>query len=405
MAATTLWRNARLATLADNTDWGLVDNGALLVQSDRLAWVGSLAELPDAMRGAITHEVDLGGALVTPGLVDCHTHLVYGGLRAREFELRLQGASYEEIARAGGGIRATVAATRGASDTQLHAAARKRALALMGEGVTSIEIKSGYGLSLEHERRCLAIARALGRELPVSVFTTYLAAHAVPPEFDGRADDYIDAVCRWMPALHAQGLIDAVDAFCENIGFSPAQTRRVFETACGLGLPVKLHAEQLSNQDGARLAAEFGALSCDHLEWLSDAGITSMRASGSVAVLLPGAYYYLRDTKLPPIAAIRAAGVPMALATDHNPGSSPGLSLLLMVNMACTLFRLTPLEAVLGVTAHGARALGRNDRGRLVAGNRADFVAWDLQHPHELAYWFGHNPCQRVIAGGKPSFE
>lgn len=219
MAATTLWRNARLATLADNTDWGLVDNGALLVQSDRLAWVGSLAELPDAMRGAITHEVDLGGALVTPGLVDCHTHLVYGGLRAREFELRLQGASYEEIARAGGGIRATVAATRGASDTQLHAAARKRALALMGEGVTSIEIKSGYGLSLEHERRCLAIARALGRELPVSVFTTYLAAHAVPPEFDGRADDYIDAVCRWMPALHAQGLIDAVDAFCENIGF------------------------------------------------------------------------------------------------------------------------------------------------------------------------------------------
>ena len=405
MAATTLWRNARLATLADNTDWGLVDNGALLVQSDRLAWVGSLAELPDAMRGAITHEVDLGGALVTPGLVDCHTHLVYGGLRAREFELRLQGASYEEIARAGGGIRATVAATRGASDTQLHAAARKRALALMGEGVTSIEIKSGYGLSLEHERRCLAIARALERELPVSVFTTYLAAHAVPPEFDGRADDYIDAVCRWMPALHAQGLIDAVDAFCENIGFSPAQTRRVFETARGLGLPVKLHAEQLSNQDGARLAAEFGALSCDHLEWLSDAGITSMRASGSVAVLLPGAYYYLRDTKLPPIAAIRAAGVPMALATDHNPGSSPGLSLLLMVNMACTLFRLTPLEAVLGVTAHGARALGRNDRGRLVAGNRADFVAWDLQHPHELAYWFGHNPCQRVIAGGKPSFE
>lgn len=401
MAATTLWRNARLATLADNTDWGLVDNGALLVQSDRLAWVGSLAELPDAMRGAITHEVDLGGALVTPGLVDCHTHLVYGGLRAREFELRLQGASYEEIARAGGGIRATVAATRGASDTQLHAAARKRALALMGEGVTSIEIKSGYGLSLEHERRCLAIARALGRELPVSVFTTYLAAHAVPPEFDGRADDYIDAVCRWMPALHAQGLIDAVDAFCENIGFSPAQTRRVFETARGLGLPVKLHAEQLSNQDGARLAAEFGALSCDHLEWLSDAGITSMRASGSVAVLLPGAYYYLRDTKLPPIAAIRAAGVPMALATDHNPGSSPGLSLLLMVNMACTLFRLTPEEAFRGVTVHAARALGLADRGTLAAGQRADFAVFDAEHPRELAYRFGHNPCRRVVFGGR----
>jgi imidazolonepropionase len=405
MADTTLWRNTRLATLSGDTDWGLVADGALLVQADRLAWVGALADLPDAMRKTVTREVDLGGALVTPGLVDCHTHLVYGGQRAREFEMRLQGASYEEIARAGGGIRSTVAATRAASDTQLHDAARKRAMALLREGVTSIEIKSGYGLSLEHERRCLAIARELGRELPLSVFTSYLAAHALPPEFDGRADDYIDAVCGWMPTLHAEGLIDAVDAFCENIGFSPAQTRRVFETARGLGLPVKLHAEQLSDQGGAALAAEFGALSCDHLEWLSDAGIAAMRASGSVAVLLPGAYYYLRETQLPPIAALRAAGVPMALASDHNPGSSPGLSLLLMINMACTLFRMTPLEAVLGVTAHGARALGRQDRGRLVPGNRADFVAWDLEHPHELAYWFGHNPCQRVVAGGQQLLE
>ena len=279
--------------------------------------------------------------------------------------------------------------------------ARKRAQCLLAEGVTSIEIKSGYGLSLEHERRCLSIARSLGRELPLSVRTSYLAAHALPPEFDGRADDYIEAVCQWMPTLHAEGLIDAVDAFCENIGFTPAQTRRVFETAGALGLPIKLHAEQLSDQGGAALAAEFGALSCDHLEWLSDEGITAMRASGTVAVLLPGAYYYLRETRLPPIEALRAAGVPIALASDHNPGSSPGLSLLLMINMACTLFRMTPLEAVLGVTAHGARALGLHDRGRLAKGMRADFAAWDLSHPNELAYWFGHNPCRRVVVGGK----
>jgi len=344
--------------------------------------------------------VDLGGALVTPGLVDCHTHLVYGGQRAREFELRLQGASYEDIARAGGGIRSTVTATRAASDAQLLASARRRAQTLLAEGVTSIEIKSGYGLSLADERRCLTVARALGRDLPLSVCTSYLAAHALPPEFDGRPDAYIDAVCAWMPTLQAEGLIDAVDAFCENIGFSPAQTRRVFETARKLGLPVKLHAEQLSDQGGAALAAQFGALSCDHLEWLSENGVQAMRASGTVAVLLPGAYYFLRETRLPPVAALRSAGVPIALASDHNPGSSPGLSLLLMINMACTLFRLTPLEAVLGVTAHGARALGLADRGRLVAGQRADFVAWELNHPHELAYWFGHNPSLRVIVDG-----
>ncbi len=400
MTSTTLWHNARLATLAHDSDWGMVDDGALLVQNDRLTWVGPLSELPRNLRDQAGVHHDLDGALVTPGLVDCHTHLVYGGQRAREFEMRLEGASYEEIARAGGGIRSTVAATRAASDAKLLAGARQRALALMAEGVTTLEIKSGYGLSLRDESRCLSIARQLGRELPLTVRTTYLAAHAVPPEFDGRADDYITAVCAWLPTLQAAGLIDAVDAFCENIGFSPAQTRRVFVAAREHGLPVKLHAEQLSDQDGAALAAEFGALSCDHLEYLSESGIDAMCASGSVAVLLPGAYYFLRETQLPPVAELRAQAVPIALASDHNPGSSPGLSLLLMANMACTLFRMTPLEAVLGITAHGARALGLTDRGRLVTGMRADFVAWELDHPNELAYWFGRNPCRRVIAGG-----
>ena len=326
---------------------------------------------------------------------------MYGGHRAAEFEQRLQGASYEAIARAGGGIRATVAATRAASDAQLLVSARQRALCLMQEGVTTLEIKSGYGLSLEHEMRCLSVARLLGQTLPLSVRTTYLGAHALPPEFEGRADAYVDAVCSWMAELHGQGLVDAVDAFCETIGFSPAQTRRVFEAARALGLPVKLHAEQLSDQGGAALAAEYGALSCDHLEHLSAAGIAAMARSGTVAVLLPGAYYFLRDTKAPPVAALRAAGVPMAIASDHNPGSSPGLSLLLMLNMACTLFRLTPEEALRGVTVHAAQALGLKDRGQLVAGQRADFCVWDVNHPNELAYWFGCNPCQRVFVGAQ----
>ena len=400
METTCLWRNARLATLATDTDWGLVEDGALLTQGEQLSWVGPLDELPTQLRASVSAEHDLGGALVTPGLVDCHTHLVYGGQRAREFEMRLQGASYEDIARAGGGIRSTVAATRASTDADLLESARQRALALMAEGVTTLEIKSGYGLSRLGESRCLSIARRLGQELPVTVRTTYLAAHAVPPEFDGRADDYITAVCAWMPTLQEAGLIDAVDAFCENIGFTPAQTRRVFVAARDLGLPVKLHAEQLSDQDGAALAAEFGALSCDHLEYLSEAGVDAMRASQSVAVLLPGAFYFLRETQLPPIAQLRSQQVPIALASDHNPGSSPGLSLLLMANMACTLFRMTPLEAVLGITANGALALGLPDRGRLVPGNRADFVVWDLEHPNELAYWFGRNPCRRVMFGG-----
>jgi imidazolonepropionase len=397
----TLWRNANLATLDASSAWGWIEQGALLTQGETLLWVGAEAELPIEHAPHIIHTHDLGGALVTPGLIDCHTHLVYGGQRAAEFELRLQGASYEEIARAGGGIRSTVAATRAASDAQLLASARQRALCLMREGVTTIEIKSGYGLSLEQEARCLSVARRLGRTMALTVRTTYLAAHALPPEFEGRSDDYVDAVCAWMPQLHAKGLVDAVDAFCETIGFTPPQTRKVFETARALGLPVKLHAEQLSDQGGAALAAGFGALSCDHLEYLSSTGIAAMAASGTVAVLLPGAYYFLRDTHLPPIAALRAAGVPMAIASDHNPGSSPGLSLLLMLNMACTLFRLTPEEALRGVTVHAARALGLKDRGQLLAGQRADFCVWDVGHPNELAYWFGLNPCKRVIVGAQ----
>ena len=395
-----LWRNARLATLADDTRWGLVEDGALVVDGRQLAWVGPQAALPATLRAQVVAEHDLHGALITPGLVDCHTHLIYGGQRAHEFEMRLNGATYEEIARAGGGIRSTVAATRAAGDADLFAAAERRARLLMAEGVTTLEIKSGYGLSLEDEGRCLALARRLGAALPLEVRTTFLGAHALPAEFAGRADAYIDAVCAWMPQLHARGLIDAVDAFCENIGFTTAQTRRVFEAARALGLPVKLHAEQLSDSGGAILAAEFGALSCDHLEYLGEDGVRAMGAAGSVAVLLPGAYYFLRETQAPPVALLRAHGVPIALASDHNPGSSPGLSLLLMLQMGCTLFHLTPLEALRAVTVNGARALGLGDRGRLRAGMRADFAVWDLQHPNELAYWFGHNPCRQVVAGG-----
>ncbi|NCW46310.1 MAG: imidazolonepropionase, partial [Gemmatimonadaceae bacterium] len=356
------------------------------------------ADRPAAAAGA--REVDLGGRMVTPGLIDCHTHLVYGGHRANEAEMRANGASYEAIARAGGGIRSTMAATRTASEQVLYDSARHRARALMSEGVTTIEIKSGYGLSHEAEERCLRVARSLGQALPVDVRTTFLGAHALPPEYEGRADDYISAICDWMPPLHAAGLIDAVDAFCETIGFTPAQTQRVFEQARALGLPVKLHAEQLSDQGGAVLAASYGALSCDHLEHLSTAGVAAMKAAGSVAVLLPGAFYMLRETRVPPIASLRSAGVPIAVATDHNPGTSPGLSLLLSAHMSCIFFRLTPLEAIKGITVHAAKALGLYDRGMLAAGMRADFAAWDVSHPNELTYWFGQNPCRRVIAAG-----
>jgi imidazolonepropionase len=393
-----VWRNARLATLAGDSGWGLIEHGALITDGARIAWVGPDAALP-APAGTPTEEHDLGGALLTPGLVDAHTHLVYGGQRAHEFELRLQGASYEEIARAGGGIRSTVAATRAASEEQLFALASARLRTLRAGGVTTVEIKSGYGLSYEDEARCLRVARRLGREAGVSVRTTSLAAHALPPEFEGRADDYIAAVCDWLPRWHAEGLVDAVDAFCERIAFSPAQVERVFARAASLGLPVKLHAEQLSDSGGAVLASRYGALSCDHIEHLGADGIAAMRAAGTVAMLLPGAYHFLRETVSPPIAALRAAGVPLAVSTDHNPGTSPTLSLPLMIHLACVDFRLTPEEAVRGATVNAARALGLADRGALAVGRRADFALWDLEHPRELAYWFGHPACRRVIVG------
>jgi imidazolonepropionase len=397
-STTTLWRHARLASFSGSLPWGWIDDGALLVEGQHIVWVGADADIPASAQPNVEH--DLQGALVTPGLIDAHTHLVYGGSRAAEFEQRLQGASYEDIARAGGGIRSTVAATRAASNAQLFDSAAARARALMAEGVTTLEIKSGYGLSQHDEARCLAVARRIGRELPLTVRTTSLAAHALPPEYAGRADDYITAACGWLADQQAQGLVDAVDAFCDTIGFTPAQTERIFEAAKRLGLPVKLHAEQLSDQGGAALAARDGALSCDHLEHLSAAGIRAMQQAGTVAMLLPGAFYFLRESKLPPVQALRDAGVPIAIATDHNPGSSPTLSLLLMLNMACTLFRLTPEEAWRGVTVNAARALGLHDRGQLTAGQRADFAIWQADHPRDLAYRFGQAERPRVVCGG-----
>ena len=395
-----VWRHARVATLAGASGWGLIERGAIVTENARIAWVGDEADLP-AQGNAAVEELDLDGALITPGLVDAHTHLVYGGHRAHEFEMRLQGASYEEIARAGGGIRSTVAATRAAGEDALFASASARLRTLREGGVTTVEIKSGYGLSFEDEARCLRVARRLGTT-GVSVRTTSLAAHALPPEFEGRADDYIAAVCEWLPRWHAQGLVDAVDAFCERIAFGTAQVERVFAVAKSLGLPVKLHAEQLSDSGGTELAARFDALSCDHLEYLSDAGIAAMRAAGTVAMLLPGAFHFLRETKLPPVAALREAGVPMAVSTDHNPGTSPTLSLPLMIHLACVDFRLTPEEAVRGATVHAARALGLADRGTLAAGRRADFALWSLEHPRELAYWFGHPACRGTVVGAAP---
>ncbi|HYA65109.1 MAG TPA: imidazolonepropionase, partial [Burkholderiaceae bacterium] len=376
--------------MSDNAPERLIARGALVVEQNHLAWVGAIDELPDEFRQAATTEIDVAGALVTPGLIDCHSHLVYAGQRAREFESRLQGLSYEEIARAGGGICATVQATRSADDQQLYAQTAARLQTMISQGVTTIEIKSGYGLSRDQEARMLRIARKLGDDHAVGVRTSYLAAHALAPEYEGRADAYIEAVCEWLPQLHAQGLIDAVDVFCDKIGFSLSQTRRVFDAARALHLPLHLHAEQLSNQHGAALAARLGALSCDHLEFLDEAGVQTMAAHGTVAVLLPGAFYFLRQTQLPPVQQLRAAGVPIAVATDHNPGTSPVLSPLLVLNMACVLFGLTPWEALRGATANAARALGlHSTHGSLTAGRRADFVVWDAAHPSELAYYVG----------------
>ncbi|MRG72541.1 imidazolonepropionase [Alphaproteobacteria bacterium HT1-32] len=382
--------NASIATMAEGQPaYGAIEEGAIAVARGRIVWVGSMSDLPvDALA---VERVDIGGKWVTPGLIDCHTHLVFAGNRAREFELRLEGASYEEIARAGGGIRSTVANVRAASEDELVAQSLPRLRAMQADGATTVEIKSGYGLDTQNEMKMLRAARRLGDITGMDIRTTFLGAHALPPEYEGRADAYIGLVCdEMLPAIAAERLADAVDAFCEGIGFTTEQTRRVFEAAKAHDLPVKLHAEQLSDLGGAALAAEYGALSADHLEYLSSEGIRAMAASGTVAVLLPGAYYFLRETKLPPVQALRDAGVPIAIATDCNPGSSPVTSLPLMLNMACTLFRLTPVEALAGVTRNAAKALGViDDRGTIEVGKRASFTVWDIESPGELAYWIG----------------
>ena len=391
---------AHLATMTGNTPYGAIHDGALGIVGERIAWVGAERDLPHEW--VARQRLRVPGTWVTPGLIDCHTHLVYAGNRANEFEARLHGATYADIAKAGGGINATVLATRAASDDELVAASRPRLAALAAEGVSTVEIKSGYGLDTANECRQLRASRRLATEVDVDVRTTLLAAHALPAEFAGRADDYLDLVCReTIPAVCDMGLADAVDAFCETIGFTAAQTRRVFAAARARGLSVKLHADQLSDTGGAGLAAEFSALSADHLEYTNEAGVTAMARAGTVAVLLPGAFYALRETQLPPIAAMRTYRVPMAVATDCNPGTSPASSLLLMLNMACTLFRLTPEEALTGVTRHAARALGLTDRGTLALGQRADVALWDIASPAELSYRIGGNPCHGVIRAGR----
>lgn len=395
-----LLTDCRAATMADSGQpYGAIDDAVIALSGGKIAWIGPRRELP-SQEGSET--VRLGGRWVSPGLIDCHTHLVYGGDRAAEFEQRLKGATYEEIAKAGGGIASTVKATRAAGIDELAASAGKRLQELAAEGVTTIEIKSGYGLDLENERKQLAAARRLGEIHPVTVRTTCLAAHALPPEFAGDSDGYIARVCdEILPAMAREKLADAVDAFCEKIAFTPAQTRKVFETTKRLGLPVKLHAEQLSDQGGAQLASAFGALSCDHLEYVSDDGIAAMAKAGVVAVLLPGAFYALRETKLPPIDSFRKAGVPIAISTDHNPGTSPTLSLLLMLSMATTFFRLTPEEALQGATRHAAKALGlATSHGQLKPGMAADLAIWSIDRPAELSYWFGGNPCAGIIQNG-----
>jgi imidazolonepropionase len=394
-----IWRNARLATMApDREGLGLLDQGLVACRDGIIVYAGVAADAP---RLDTLESVDCEGRWITPGLIDCHTHLVYAGDRAAEFQQRLDGVSYQAIARSGGGILSTVRATRAASEAELVAATLPRLDALMAEGLTSIEIKSGYGLSLEHERKQLRAARALESERAVTVRTTFLGAHAVPPEFAGRADDYLaEIIGQMLPVLAGEGLVDAVDAFCETIGFSAEQTRRLFTAATSQGLRVKLHAEQVSNQHGAQLAASFRALSADHLEHLDPAGIQAMAAAGTVAVLLPGAYYFLRDTHLPPVDALRSARVPIALATDSNPGTSPLTSLLMTLNFAATLFRLTVEECLLGVTRAAALALGLTDRGTLQAGKRCDLAIWSIERPAELVYRMGFNPLHARVWGG-----
>lgn len=393
-----LLRNATIATMADG--YGLIEDGAVAIRGGRIDWVGPAGEAP-AEVGDLESR-DLGGAVITPGLIDCHTHVVHGGDRASEFEMRLKGASYEEVARAGGGIVSTVRATRAADEAELLARALPRVDALIAEGVTTIEIKSGYGLEREAELRMLRVARAIGRERAITVRTSYLGAHALPPEYELDRAGYLRDVCLpTMEAAAGEGLVDAVDGFCEGIAFSPDEIELIFEEAHALKLPVKLHAEQLSNLGGAALAARHGALSADHLEWLDAEGVAAMAEAGTVAVLLPGAFYALRETQAPPVAELRAKGVPMAVATDCNPGTSPLTSILLAMNMACTFFRLTPEEALSGVTRHAARALGLDDRGVIAPGMRADLAIWDARHPRELAYRIGFNPLIERMVGAE----
>ncbi len=396
----TILTEATLATMEpDRSAYGLIRDGGVALEGGRIVWRGPAADLPAEF--ADWERRALGGRLVTPALIDCHTHVVHGGDRAREFEMRLEGASYEEVARAGGGIVATVKATRALDAEALAATALPRVDALLAEGVATIEIKSGYGLDRETELNMLRAARRIAGLRQVRVRTSFLGAHAVPPEFKGRADAFIDEVCvPTLEAAHAEGLVDAVDGFCEGIAFSPAQIERVFEAARALGLPVRLHAEQLSNLGGTKLAARFGALSADHLEYATEEDAAAMAASGTVAVVLPGAFYTIRETQGPPLDAFRAHGVPMALATDCNPGSSPLTSLLLTLNMACTLFRMTPEEALAGVTRNAAKALGLTDAGMIAPGLRADLAVWDVAHPAELSYRIGFNPLHERIFGG-----
>lgn len=407
-----LWVNVSAATMvppeaagrvgAEADGYGTIRDAAVAVANGKIAWVGPRADLPAEEARATRHMHDGSGAWITPGLIDCHTHLVFGGDRAQEFEMRLNGATYEEIARAGGGIRSTVAATRAVGEDQLYAAAVPRLRRLIAEGVTTVEIKSGYGLDTANEAKMLRVARRLGRELPVDVATTFLGAHALPPEFEGRQTAYVDLVCdEMLPRIALDKLADATDVFCEKIAFTPGETERVFAASAKAGIPVKLHADQLSDLGGAALAAKHRALSAEHLEYTSEAGARAMGAAGTVAVILPGAFFVLREKQLPPIDAFRRHGVPMAIASDCNPGSSPVLSLLLMLNMGCTLFRLTPAEALAGVTRNAARALGLSDRGTLEVGKRADLALWRVGRPAELSYWLGGNPCIGAIRRGE----
>ncbi|KEZ68423.1 imidazolonepropionase [Pseudomonas amygdali pv. tabaci str. ATCC 11528] len=397
----TLWKHCHIASMAHGK-YSIIENAAIVTSGALIEWIGPETELAEPEHDNC---IDLGGAWVTPGLIDCHTHTVFGGNRSGEFEQRLQGVSYAEIAAAGGGIASTVRATRAASEDELYASAERRLRRLLKDGVTTVEMKSGYGLDLENERKILRVIRRLGNTQPVTVRATCLAAHALPPEYADRAADYINHICNDMlPALAAEGLVDAVDAFCEYLAFSPAQVEQVFISAGQLALPVKLHAEQLSSLGGSSLAARYKALSADHLEFMTEDDAVAMAAAGTVAVLLPGAFYFLRETQLPPMEALRKHGVPIAISTDLNPGTSPGLSLRLMLNMACTLFRMTPEEALAGVTFNAAKALGMSaTHGSLEVGKVADFVAWDIERPADLAYWLGGDLDKRIVRHGVES--